>query len=240
MSTNPEIQTFGEVFIPKDYEQLGGYYKYLHGRVRKNPSLCIPTLANVSGLFGGYLNYLRRLSGDVDLILFDCKYDFLRGAMTPGAVRMEHSPLLDLLIRHDFKIIHLVRDNVLAMLVSVELSTRTKVWATPNPDKMKDRTVELPLGNLLDKLGKLRREQKHWEAVLEPIALTVHYETLFVDGEVPESTLQSFADHLDVPREFVARPAYQKIGLPLKDAIRNYDAVAKVLEGSIYERYLES
>ena len=241
IGTNPGVKTYGEVFIPKDFDQKGGYYKYLYERVSTHPQLCVPTTRNIDGLFGGYLNYLRRISEDPDIILFDCKYEFMRGALVPGALRSDNElPMLRLMQNHDFKIIHLVRENVLAMRVSALLSTRTRVWATDNPEAIKDRTVVVPTGNLLNLLHESRREQRHWQRALQGRALCLSYEKLFEDGEVVPGVLQAVASHLGVENDFVARPKYRKIGLPLKEAIRNFDEVARVLRGSTYERFLET
>lgn len=229
LGTHPKVTSFGEVFLPRHVDLEECFYYFRNKKQQDDPEWePDPTV-----LLREFLEYLANRAGTPHVV-FDCKYQFIREPLLPGS-----APLHVLLHQEGVRMIHLVRENVLATYVSGLLSGRTKVWATEHPEEIPDRTVEVPVGDLVEKLTGRLNEINGFRQILEPYApLTLTYEYLFVGGRVPQDTLEAIASHLGVENEFVATPDYKKIGLPLHMAIRNYPSVREALMNTAHALYL--
>jgi len=237
IDTHPKVKAFGEVFIPSDAHIKENYYHYLRKRVIESPRLCIPTIEHTRELFKGYLVYLAELT-DAEVILFDCKYEFLRGVGNMGSVKLDNPPyLLNLFNSLGVETIHLTRENVLKMHVSTILTVQTLVWATEHPELMPNRTVHVALNSLKQELQTLQSHQKRWSNDLS--GLSLKYEDLFVDDAMSDKVLDQVAQALGLDAEFNPTPRFKKIGLPLHQAIQNYSEVQELLGDTPFKKFLE-
>ena len=222
LGTHPRLTAYGEVFLERHRGMSECFFHYLD-TVEYDT-----TPEGLTELFQGYLDYLERLSGSPDWVLFDCKYQFLRAGLLP---EVDKTPLYTYM--GDLKMIHIVRKNLLSTYVSCLVSAQTGVWATSEPEKVKNRTVRIPTGGLAKTLDGRWNEIAGFNHRMSSFdTLQVYYEDLFVDGEASQEILEAVADHLGVENEFNPVPHYKKIGLPLNKAIENYDEVCEALEGT--------
>lgn len=238
LGTHPEVTSFGEVFLPRHIQMEECFFYYLRFKKAREP-YWQPSPEGLPELFREFLNYLAKKAG-TEVVVFDCKYQFIRDELLPGAFSEKTPPVWDYLKNEDVKVIHLVRENLVATYVSGLLSSRTKVWATDDPKAIDDRTVEMPTEGLEEKLqGRLNEVTGFKRILSDHHVTTVVYENLFVDGRVPSHLLDHLARFMGVKNQFNPIPRYKKIGLPLSKSIRNYDDVKKALAGTPFASQLE-
>jgi LPS sulfotransferase NodH len=147
--------------------------------------------------------------------------------------------MLKLMRQHGFRFIHLRRMNLLKIYVSALVSAKTRVWATAHPEEVPDRTVHVPIDTLRDTLSRLYQDRHHHTMVLRGDD-TVHipYENLFQNGVANVDDMELIAAHIGVEPKFDLVPKYKKIGLPLSEAIQNYNEVVGLLKGTNFGHYL--
>ncbi|MEM9298991.1 MAG: sulfotransferase [Bacteroidota bacterium] len=232
LSTHPKLKTFGEVFLNRHSNMKESYYKYLQMRLTNDVKLCVPSAENFGDLFKGYLEYLQDLSNEADCITFDCKYNFLQGALIPGEMGMQKRPfLLHLFRENEVKIIHLIRKDVLATYVSSLLSVKNQVWATSDLSRLKARSVEVPLENLVENLRSRVAEQEYFKALLPAkMVKTIFYEDMIIDGVFSEDVMDVVAEHLGVENQFQLEPELKKIAPSLQESIINFTQVKDLLK----------
>lgn len=235
IDSHPRVKAFGEVFLDRHEHMKECYYHFLRDKVREDANNCIPSEDRLESLFNAYLDdYLPSLAGDVDMVLFDCKYNFLSGALVPGSLALRQAPfLLTLMRRRGVRLIHLLRENLLATQVSAILSSENRVWATTDLNRIKKRSTVVPLQGLMQNLQARRAEQEHYKALLRgDDVLTVKYEDLFGGDTVPADLLARISGHLGLSNDFEAAPPLKKIALSVRESIENYDEVAAHLRGT--------
>ena len=242
LEEHASITAFGEVFLGRHANMKECYYHFLRNRVKDDPELVVPSEATSVRLFDEYLEYLDTLkASDTDFLLFDCKYNFLLGALSTGDQYWNQQPfLLRQFIRRKFKMIHIVRENVLATYVSSLLSVKNQVWATSDASRIKHRTTEVPVDGLVGALRRRRREQDHFKDLLGSTdCLLVKYEEMFDGPDFAPAFLQEMESYLGItglPRT----PKLIKIAPPLRESIINLAEVEAALAGSGFEALLEN
>lgn len=140
------------------------------------------------------------------------------------------------------KVIHLVRGNLLASLVSSQMVPALLArFNTPNvsSDTVLDglpRSIEL---SPLTVLGRLERLEASIASARREVAnfpvLEISYENL-VDARA--ETCRSILEFLEVDPEQQLFSAYRKIMPPLKESIHNIDEIQAALKGTRFENLL--
>ena len=234
LATHPDVTAFGEVFLDRNAHQEECFYYFLRERCREDPSWCIPGIERTTVLFDAYLRYLTRL-GEAPTLVFDCKYEFLLGALTPGVREFnERGWLLDELARRGIKIIHLRRRNVLAAYVSSLLTIKNQVWATQDMARIRHRSALVPIDGLVETLRHRLEQIAHFDRLLDADApLVIDYEDLFDEqGNLAASAIDRLQAYLGLDAGIDPRPPRLKIAPRLAEAIGNYTAVADTLAPS--------
>ncbi|WP_262689860.1 sulfotransferase [Kordiimonas aestuarii] len=240
LEEHANISAFGEVFLGRHAHMKECYYHFLKERVKDDIGLIIPSEQNSVQLFDDYLTYLDTIkSPDSDYLLFDCKYNFLQGALSTGEHNWSQAPfLLRQFIRRNFKIIHIVRENVLATYVSSLLSMKNQVWATSDASRIKHRSAEVPTDGLAQTLARRTQEHQHFKQMLARAnCLTVIYEKMFDGENFAPAFLQETESFLGI-KGLPKKPSLIKIAPPLAQSIENFDEVKKVLTGTEFEALL--
>ena len=240
IDSHPDVQAFGEVFLYRHAHLKDCYYYFLKHLVEQDPDVVVPGPDASPALFDRYLAYLESLVPEgTKAIMFDCKYNFLDGALVTGDAYFGQPPfLLRQFRRRDFAIIHCIRLNVLATLVSGHLTAKNQVWATDDLSRIKHTTTELPTENLLRNLEHRRSEQEHYKRLLGGQVLTAVYEDILVNGRYSEGFVDALAAHCQLDNRFVAEPKFKKIAPPVSEAIENIDEVRRTLQGTEFHAFL--
>lgn len=240
LGTHPKIQTFGEVFLNRHSNMKESYYNFLKEKITENIEYAVPSENSIEELFSKYLGYLTSLTGDKDCITFDCKYNFLRGALVPGDIGSGSRPfLLGLFKKNNFTIIHLLRNDVLATYISSLLSVRNQVWATEDLARLKTRSVTVPTDGLLAQLRARVREQDYFSNMLRDLAIEVVYEEMIQDGIFSKDIMNKIALGLGLENDFNLIPKFKKIAPEKSESIENYNQVCQVLKNTEFEKYLD-
>lgn len=140
------------------------------------------------------------------------------------------------------QIIHLVRRNVLRMIASHHLAVARGAHVRDERTKFDIDSVEIPADNVL---GLLRKKVQLIEAFRErlkgrPRSCEIGYEEIMAGEVVSESLIARLCEFFAVDDAFPRQPKTVKLGPDrLREMIRNYDAVAEVVQGSEFEDMLE-
>lgn len=131
-----------------------------------------------------------------------------------------------------FKIVHLIRDNVLAQCVSYLLAKENYNWLGA---EYKNQCVDLEF-EYLERFASDLQTQATYFTRLFPEALSVTYESLLENTSMNMAKIQEF---LDVPIKNLVSTTIRQRTLPLKESIGNYLELRKRCSGTLYERFFE-
>jgi LPS sulfotransferase NodH len=145
---------------------------------------------------------------------------------------------LDHLRAHDFKIVHIVRHNLLKTYISRIRARQTGVYlSTGSPEMV---LLHVPVDSLVERLAELEKEQQALQSLLSRLNLesvTVSYESLA--GQSRDSELKRILSFLSVDPEIRLEPRSTKITPDdLTQVIANYEEVATALNDTAYEHFL--
>lgn len=242
IDSHPDTYCYGEVFYSRHAHQEDCFYYYLKERVREDINYCVPSRDRNEILLRGYLDRLAELSEYQKRVVFDCKYDFLCGALETGMRKPSQEPFLASKFREfGVSVIHLTRKNTLAIYVSSLLSMKNRKWATSDPESLKVTSVHVPTDGLLKRLEGREIEMKEMDTILSKNMniLRLSYEDLFDGDAVDDDALVSISRHLELPDKFSRTTKLKKMAPPLHIAIENIKDVEDTLRGSGYEWCLE-
>ena len=124
--------------------------------------------------------------------------------------------------RKDVKIIHLVRNNLLELYVSLKTAEQTNVWSTTQPSG-KSIPIQVDVNDYQKFVSLHRQHQAHFiELFTDHAVLTVTYEAL---AEYPQQTLLTVQKFLGVePQNLFTLLTKQSHG-PVSARISNYAEV---------------
>jgi LPS sulfotransferase NodH len=146
--------------------------------------------------------------------------------------------VLDYLQIHEFKIVHVVRRNLLKTYISRIRARQTGVYlSTGSPETV---LLHVPVDSLIERLAELEKEQQALQSLLSRLNLdsvTVSYESLASQSR--ESEVERILSFLIVDPEIRLEPRSTKITPDdLAQVIANYEEVATALSDTAYEHFL--
>lgn len=211
----------------------------------------IPSHDRRLALFEDYFSYLDELAATrvdgCDAFVASVNYNSL-GALNSIYHELYAPPkLLDLVRGEKFKIIHLVRQNILAAILSEMLAIKTGVWHLGYLDADKAETkakVHVDVSVLMRQLYLARAEYLTFKEALENRAnvITLRYETLFEpDRHVNETDLSRLETHLHLAQPLPRQVEYAKTTtIPLRDLIENIGEVEAALGWTPFGHMLDA
>ncbi|HKK70266.1 MAG TPA: sulfotransferase [Candidatus Krumholzibacteria bacterium] len=222
LDSHPEIRDFGEIFLLRPWEgwraeDLVPFSHHLRDHGGRRPAVT-----------ARYLRRLRESPTPAKAVGFKLMYGQL--ARFPE--------LLPLLLRHRFRLIHLVRDNHLDMVISRERDERLKI--THTREKVEVPALHLDpvrLRQRLRRIGVSVRAGRGLTAVWPHPVCTVRYEDLAAD---PSAVLRPVVEFLGQRAEGVElQSRMQRIATgTYRDRIANYDEIAPLLREWGYGGFL--
>ena len=145
-----------------------------------------------------------------------------------------------LLTHDDFKLIHIVRQNRLRTITSLEIALKTDQWvATPSSiNNNKEKTVRINTTNLIKRIEKIHQEEiKTRERFKGRSLLEVAYENLITN---PNEEFKKIKNFLGLPYIKPNAIKYKKQNPEgLMELIVNFEEVEQALNGTPYEDYLK-
>lgn len=131
-------------------------------------------------------------------------------------------------------VIHMVRDNVLDVLVS-RLALEARGYAHSSVNVSQDLKVTLPVDDLVAWLDRIQRDNEYWQQSFEGRSpyLRVGYERFVCDRQQASKEILAFIG-VDTRQELVTE-LKKLVTRELSEVIDNYGAVSEVLRGTRYK-----
>jgi LPS sulfotransferase NodH len=170
-------------------------------------------------------DYLHAQPHDVQALGFKVSYNHIE----------KYPDIVTWIEEHDTRVIHLVRNNILKTVLSLETSKLRKLHHST--EKVKPVQVHLKPWKLLRNLKRRARIiEKYRAAFTNNPRLELSYESLVANQDAEMRRVLQF---LDVDTFMSLDTDLVKINPDsLEDIIENYDQVAQALKGTAFEKYL--
>lgn len=238
LNTHPRIRCLDEVFINRfPNRNTGSYQEYIRTSLATRMKHMFLTRDSV----GDYLSLLESKPAH----LFSHEHERTRcerigfKLMLTDVRRLP--AVLDFAKGREIQLIHLVRKNSLAILIS---TVRNRLSGMPHlpvdaaeSEAYESPRIELKTGKLITALEKIESSKKLWLEILESHPhTTAFYEDIIRDRE---TELEKLMNVLGVDDSVDLETPLRKIGpVALSDSVCNFDDVTRCLRGSAYEKYL--
>lgn len=243
IASHPDIADLGEVM---HIERSVGFYTVLAEAMAQDLHL-----ATHSAWFNVLRSTITRLAPQPRpaVLLVDMKYQMaLSFGSTFVGNRMVNT-LTQRLRREGAGTIHVIRRNKLAMIASQDSARRTMVWGGANPAPPAPVTIDIP--TLADRIDREEAMDAYFAAELRRVkgTITLVYEEMIgPDGALADACLDPVSARYGLADRFHRVPPLAKQGLPLAQAIANFDAVAAHVHAAVdagrlapvYRDYLRS
>lgn len=147
--------------------------------------------------------------------------------------------VLDYLQAHGFKIVRIVRHNLLKTYISRIRARQTGVYLSTG--SLETVLLHVPVDSLVEKLAELEKEQRTLQSLLSRLALdsvTVSYES--IASQSRESEVGRILSFLSVDPDIRLEPRSTKITPDdLGQVIDNYEEVVTALSDTAYRQFLD-
>lgn len=192
---------------------------------------------------GGGKPQLRTLGLDV-------KYNQIK-CVNPVSSNLRTQPLLlDYFRSRDFRIIHMVRKNLVHAALSLIIAKLRNVWGNEDGAVIQGR-YEISTESLFSHIWSIKSERDEFVRLAHDLPMqTCVYEDLVKDirrvdaaGEFPNDTivLAPLARYLDVPNRFKHAPNRHKvINRPFAEILENYDELVRAIEDSEFSEFADT
>ena len=176
-------------------------------------------------------------------MIIDIKYDQTHLLNTMWHSLDSTPNVLKLIMEHGYRIIHLIRKNLVARQSSFLLAKASGVWVNHNwqSEAAVADKVTVDLSELRNGLIKDHMRIQFFNECFNgyPHILNLYYEDLLKNGmlNMHANRLANFLEQpVPTPEQF--RPATRKIAPKMKDYIANFNDVAKELKGTPFAAML--
>jgi len=239
-----------EIFHNDYLDNENFFFNYYLKEISKDPELALPSPENRAKLLLGYFDYLKhRFSKGKrkkKVLSVTVNYNSLHCLNTYWQNSHEVPYLLRLIEKFNFKAIHLVRENLLATLISEERARQSGIWHLTKDGARDTRPskVRIDTATLVNELEERRREIRMIDdflsARMPDRRLLVTYESLFpTDKNLPS------ADVLDKIRLFAGvnetlAPETRFVRTAAKsfsESVENFQDVANTLSSTEYSQF---
>jgi hypothetical protein len=230
LDSHPQIRCIGEAFLlrilKKSYPGILGYPHYVNESIGRHLKHYLMRTALVSE----YLDYLYAAEGFTSV---GFKFMYTQAKKFPPKFPM----VTKYLIKNNVKIIHVIRKNLVKVLVSRETAKKTGIYRSNA--KMKHIKIHLPTENLLKKLSELENENNKWEKLFTHSPYyKAYYEAFVTDKDNESRKLLSFLDITEFGQ--LSTPIVKINPDKLKDILDNYTELKNLLSNTKYEWCLYS
>jgi LPS sulfotransferase NodH len=239
LRSHPEIKCYDEVFNPaprKDPSLWPAFHLMRKDLIINKPEYIAPFPDNNKALLHEFLDLLESKSKD-HITIFDIKYGQAH-QLNPFFHPSGAEPfLLRQLKAEGVLFLHVIRENILAAVVSYKIAEANNEYRAFKADDIGIRQIHLHPKKLLKTLNDRSREIEFMRTTLRQYELTleIHYEDMVRKGRFSEEILNNVCDSLNIEFDFTLRPRREKVAPPLAESIENINEIKAALEGSPYE-----
>lgn len=228
LDQHPDIVCVGELFQYRTEDVQYGIRRF-RAYVHDSPRRRVLDLVRWRGIVYDYLDtafppFVESTTG------FKIMLDQIR----------RYRPVLDYFKQNQYKILHVVRSNVLKTHISRLRARRSGIYHSSQP--ITGAKIRIPVTSLIQELALLSENNARLASLVSELGLPFHttmYESLH--GEKWPAEQQSILLFLGVDPDVELRPMSVKLTADdLAQVIENYDQVVRILENTPYQSCLGS
>lgn len=245
LATHAAIRDLGEIMHER---RKGGFYTELASTIAANPGFALH-----SRWFDILLDTVTRMGGPVPepLLLVDIKYNMALSLGTSFRGPRMVSTFAQEMMRRQGRVLHLVRRNKLALIVSQAMARATQQWELRRGHEPRHELLTLDTHALGQRILEEEAMDSWFARQFARIegTTTLVYEELFDQhGAFAAGTLDRITERFGLPPCADPMPRLTRQGRPLRECLSNHAALVEriaelVREGRIspdYLRYAES
>ena len=257
LNSNPQVAVVAEALLSD--AGAGSWYYFLHSL----PADRVPpsNVTDAASLFDQYMQQVRRdyqqnhewFGGpklSPTLVGLDVKYNQIK-CVNPLFTDLRLRPfLLDHFRDRQFRVVHLVRKNLLHQAISLVMSNLRKVWRNYERTKLQGR-YRISIDALIGYMHWVRAERTEFERLSQDLHVQqCAYEDVVDDirhidgaGQFSEKSaaLSCLADFLQIPNRFHYNQCLPKVlNRPYSEFIENYDDVLNAVQDSEFSEFAGS
>jgi LPS sulfotransferase NodH len=150
----------------------------------------------------------------------------------------EHNQLIfKYLKQNDFRIIHLLRKNILRRYLSLEIAKKNNIWVQFDGDTVKKSKIKVECSKIIEELNKTKEEQAYYSKQAKDfVFLKCEYENLCRDTK---KELQKIQDFLKVPKRDLKPQSVKQNSFSINEIANNYEELKSTLKNTEYVVYLQ-
>jgi LPS sulfotransferase NodH len=206
---------------------------------KQRPELSYPSKANQTLIFDLYLEYLVT-SEKLERYFLDIKYTSWHHLNDYWWAFNQRPHLLRDVIRREFPIVHLKRENLFALYCSQMLADRTRVWWTMENHANSDERLAIDGPHCLRFLEDMRAIERLFDRWLYGYPVhELRYEKLLAPGGFSTEVEQTFVEVYGMAPSSPLSTVYRKVTPPLRDLVENADEVLTALRGTEFQSMAE-
>ncbi|MEM9388292.1 MAG: sulfotransferase [Pseudomonadota bacterium] len=227
LDSHPQVDCRGELFA-RSYGKSDGYHAY-------RSSSALRQLGHYAWRGAQVASFMNATLGRAEMGVEAIGFKLMRSHVR--RVPYEYSMLLPQLRRRGYRVIHVIRKNLLRVLVSRRTAlARGQFHARTALPAVK---ITLPIATLLQELEKVAAENRFWATATSGAfeRLEVEYEQFVADQQTQSQRMLGF---LKVNRSLPLHSPHKQVNrAPLAHIVGNYTEVAATLAGTHYAQFLE-
>ncbi|MCB9880977.1 MAG: hypothetical protein H6832_18475 [Planctomycetes bacterium] len=245
--THPQISVFAEIFHDALVEQEQNFFGFVWQEAERMKQFCMPYHHSRLKIFGEYLEYLETRSKTPRFVI-DIKYNVIRHMDGIWKDLLDPPDLLQYFMDYKIPVVHLVRRNVLKVLLSETRAHQTGLWVVrpgqEKPPKVTD--VALDGSQIVSQLAQRVLEIDAYDKLLSvgERVHTVIYEELFdksAGGPYKAEIVSRLASFLELEDRFDGAMDSIKISTgDLTTEISNYSEIEAALRGTVWATLLRN
>ena len=227
IGSHPQIDSRGEIFISKHWDDNGHEDRYYHYCVQSNFYRLCAKIGLHCLIVPAFLDsFYKNASASTNAKGFKLMYNQAD----------KFGIFSSILKSENIVFIHFIRKNLLKMLVSRKLLNATNI--AHSTVKLPQRTIELDTDNIIATLTRIDTKISLYKNRLRKFnALEVCYET-FVENPVEKS--KAVLQYLSLDTEVKLSTDLKKISSNnLKNVLSNYKEVKRTLMNTRFEKFIE-
>jgi len=193
--------------------------------------------------FEDFLTSIGNKYGKENFIL-DIKYNQLHHLNDYWYLINNQPQIFKFIKKNKYPVIHLIRKNILKVLVSQLLAANHNVWhaKAENINHIEKTKIKLDPDKIINQIKNRKNEMNRISSFFKSYnnTLTVYYEDLFDENqEFSKTTISALADFLQVDSsQFNLKPVYVKQTSLLDSVIENFDEIKESLRNTEFECFL--
>lgn len=227
----------------KDYFDWSkfSYFIFRASKFISNPRLSIPTEENITTLFDEYLDFLASQEPSRPFYLLDIKYNSLHHFDPIWQSLISPKYIFELMEERKFRVIHIVRENILDVYLSRIISNLTGNFVATESQEQPVQKIDIDVSDMLWNIQRIEREINLVRQDLESISnsIEISYDSLkSTSNKMPDDMAEIFCDFFSLNLNFGQASEFKKIIGDRWSLIRNANEVREALIKSPYREFV--